>query len=100
MLVNEGIWVTAVLEINDKVDVKLELDEIEHFCQQMESEAGCIMATASQDKDNPRRVVLWEVYQDEKAINAHFEMPHTQAFINRKTTTLIHAHNSLPLGAK
>ena len=88
---DSSIFVTAELKIKDGIDCEQAIKEIEQFCLDMQSEDGCLQATASYDSEEPQRVILWERYQDKAAIEAHFVMPHTQAFIERGLTDLVQA---------
>lgn len=92
------IFVTAELRINSDVDLAVARKAIEQFCSDMESESGCQQATATFDVNDPRRVILWERYDDQSAIKAHFAMPHTQAFIDLGMTELVSATNSSKVG--
>ena len=99
MLPQQGIRVTAVIEINADQDLDSVLKYIDLFCEQMESEQGCLFAQASQNLENPRQVILWEVYRDQQAIETHFTMPHTQAFITSGQTTFISGYQSQFVGS-
>ena len=39
-------------------------------------EPGCLRFDVLQDNDNPNRIHLYEVYQDEAALDAHRQAPH------------------------
>jgi quinol monooxygenase YgiN len=43
-------------------------------------EPGCRQFTVTVDREQPDRVVLFEVYDDEAAFEAHLETPHLKAF--------------------
>jgi quinol monooxygenase YgiN len=43
-------------------------------------EPGCRQFTVTVDREQPDRVVLFEVYDDEAAFDAHLETVHLQAF--------------------
>ena len=43
-------------------------------------EPGCRQFTVSVDREAPDRVVLFEVYDDDAAFDAHLETPHLKAF--------------------
>ncbi|MGY0216091.1 putative quinol monooxygenase [Endozoicomonadaceae bacterium StTr2] len=98
MLPNEGIRVTAALKIKPEVALDEGLAAVQKFCQDMNSEPGCLFAYASQDLADERQVHLWEAYRDQAAIDAHFNMPHTRAFIKQGYTELVHASQSKALG--
>jgi quinol monooxygenase YgiN len=46
----------------------------------MADEPGCRQFTVAVDREQPDRVVLFEVYDDEAAFDAHLETPHLEAF--------------------
>ena len=98
MLSKDGVRVTAIIEINQDQDIDKVLNNIHEFCLQMESEQGCLFAQASQNLEQPRQVILWEIYRDQQAIEAHFNMPHTQAFIHSNQTTFISGYQSQAVG--
>jgi quinol monooxygenase YgiN len=43
-------------------------------------EPGCRQFTVTVDREAPDRVVLFEVYDDDAAFDAHLETPHLKAF--------------------
>lgn len=88
------IYVTAELKIRPEQELTNAYQAIEQFCRDMESEEGCLQATATFDVNEPRRVLLWERYVDQAAIEAHFVMPHTQAFIANNIAELVQAFNT------
>ncbi|MFA0627028.1 putative quinol monooxygenase [Vibrio sp. 10N.222.49.A3] len=88
---NETIFVTAEIKIKTNIDREAAIEAIEQFCRDMQSEPGCLQAIASYDQNQSDRVVLLEQYVNREAINQHFVMPHTQAFIERDITELVQA---------
>jgi (4S)-4-hydroxy-5-phosphonooxypentane-2,3-dione isomerase len=42
----------------------------------LEWEPGCLRFDVCADRDNPNRVLLYEVYEDEAAFDAHGQTPH------------------------
>jgi quinol monooxygenase YgiN len=46
-----------------------------------ESEPGCSLYQVSRSQDNPDLLLLYEVYADEAAIQAHRETPHFKEII-------------------
>lgn len=89
--------ITAELRINDTITLEAGLSAVQDFCDAMNSEVGCHMALAHQSSEDPRTITLWEIYQDQTAFEAHFSMPHTQAFIKSGVTELIKAKQSQPV---
>ncbi|WP_104026099.1 putative quinol monooxygenase [Vibrio jasicida] len=88
---SETIFVTAELKMNADKPRQQVVEAIEQFCLDMQSEAGCLQANATYDFKDPQRVILWERYESRTAIEAHFAMPHTQAFIAAEMAELVQA---------
>ncbi|KXF82468.1 putative quinol monooxygenase [Enterovibrio coralii] len=92
---NQTIFVTAELAMHPDHPRDDVIDAVEQFCRDMESEAGCLQARATYDDNAPHRVILWERYASRAAIDAHFAMPHTQAFIASGVTALVQAFETM-----
>ncbi|WP_038889442.1 putative quinol monooxygenase [Vibrio campbellii] len=88
---SETIFVTAELKMNADKPRQQVVEAIEQFCLDMQSEVGCLQANATYDSKEPQRVILWERYENRAAIEAHFAMPHTQAFIAAEMAELVQA---------
>ncbi|MGR5238619.1 putative quinol monooxygenase [Vibrio alfacsensis] len=86
---SQTIFVTAELKMNAEKPREQVIQAIEQFCLDMQGEAGCLQAIATYDEKAPQRVVLWERYENRAAIEAHFAMPHTQAFIAAAMAELV-----------
>ena len=85
------IFVTAELRIKPNIERAVAIEAIEQFCLDMQGEVGCLQAIATYDEKQSDRVILLEQYVDREAINQHFGMPHTQAFIERDIAELVQA---------
>jgi len=63
-------------------------DQLEQFLelartdasQSVAKEPGCRQFDVTLDREQPNRVVLYEVYEDAAAFDAHLETPHLAAF--------------------
>ena len=62
-----------------KLEQFLELAETDSR-HSVADEPGCRQFTVTVDRERPDRVVLFEVYDDDAAFDAHLETPHLQAF--------------------
>jgi quinol monooxygenase YgiN len=63
----------------DKLERFLELAQTD-ASQSVANEPGCRQFDVTLDREQPNRVVLYEVYDDEAAFDAHVETPHLAAF--------------------
>ena len=52
------------------------------------SEPGCINYDLHQDRENPRRLVLYENWRSKKDLDEHLAMPYLQAFIAKQDELL------------
>lgn len=54
---------------------------IENATKSVQDEPGCLQFDVVQANDNPNRLMLFEVYRDEAAFQAHGKMQHVQDFL-------------------
>ena len=72
--------IIAEFEIRpDKLEQFLELAKTD-ASQSVAKEPGCRQFDVTLDREQPNRVVLYEVYDDEAAFDAHLQTPHLEAF--------------------
>jgi len=53
---------------------------LEHV-RRSRQEAGCVSHAVHQDVEHPNRLFFFEEWADRAAINAHFAVPESQAFV-------------------
>ena len=63
----------------DKLEPFLELARTD-ASQSVAREPGCHQFDVTLDRERPNRVVLYEVYENEAAFDAHVQTPHLAAF--------------------
>jgi quinol monooxygenase YgiN len=72
--------IVAEFEVKpDRLEQFLELARAD-ASQSVANEPGCRQFDVTLDREQPNRVVLYEVYQDEAAFDAHLQTPHLAAF--------------------
>jgi quinol monooxygenase YgiN len=72
--------VIAEFEVKpDRLERFLELARTD-ASQSVANEPGCHQFDVTLDREQPNRVVLYEVYADAAAFDAHVETPHLKAF--------------------
>lgn len=76
-----GVFVIiAEFEVKpDKLEQFLELAKTDAR-QSVAAEPGCHQFDVTLDREQPNRVVLYEVYENEPAFDAHLQTPHLEAF--------------------
>lgn len=90
-MLTQDHFITAELRVKANTDLPKAINAIHTFCEAMESETGCSMAVAFQDKHDPYRFIFWERYDNEAAFELHFSAKHTQTFIELGLTDLVQA---------
>ena len=77
---NGPLVIIAEFEVEaDKLEQFLELARTD-ASQSVANEPGCRQFDVTLDREQPNRVVLYEVYEDAAAFDAHLETPHLAAF--------------------
>lgn len=54
---------------------------VENATRSVQDEPGCLQFDVVQANDNPNRLILFEVYKDEAAFQAHTKMAHVADFL-------------------
>jgi quinol monooxygenase YgiN len=63
----------------DRLEAFLDLARTDAM-KSVANEPGCRQFDVTLDREQPNRVVLYEVYDDEAAFDAHLATPHLKAF--------------------
>ncbi len=80
------LWISAGIEVQSGKNIQQVKDAIAKLVETTLTEPGCFQFDALQDKETPEHFTLWECWQDEAALKAHFEAPHTKAYIANNFT--------------
>ncbi|WP_025682279.1 putative quinol monooxygenase [Paenibacillus maysiensis] len=78
------LYVTACLNIISTENVDYIMKEFKDLENETLKEKGCIyfhVHLLDQEK-----IMLWEIWEDENALNNHHQMPHTVSCANKKLT--------------
>ena len=57
---------------------------LREFAALARAESGCSQYVVHQDPSEPRRILLYEQYLDQRALEAHRETPHFKAVIENR----------------
>ena len=83
-----GFFVTALLKVNDGVDVDYAKKEIAALCEETRKEEGCYRFDVLFDQKDPTRFFLWEEFENKAALDLHFELPHTKEYLSKNITQI------------
>ncbi len=64
--------------------------------EQSMTEPGCRLFTANRDAQNEHAFVMFEIYDNEAAIQAHRETPHYQRFLNEIVPDMLVMQGDVP----
>ncbi|MHA7772126.1 putative quinol monooxygenase [Roseibium sp. M-1] len=79
-------FISAGIELQDGADLKQAEEGLRELILLTRQEPGCHMFDIRQNLEEPGRFTLWERWTDKAALAAHFEMPHTKAYLARNLT--------------
>ena len=68
--------IVATLRIKPEFRERFMVAMIDDARGSVENERGCFQFSVTQDKTDPNRIVLFEVYRDEAAFDTHKQAPH------------------------
>ncbi|WFE92132.1 putative quinol monooxygenase [Roseibium porphyridii] len=79
-------FVSAGIELQEGADLKEAENGLRLLVEQTQSEPGCILFEIRQNLKQPQKFTLWECWTNRQALQDHFEMPHTKAYLARNLT--------------
>jgi (4S)-4-hydroxy-5-phosphonooxypentane-2,3-dione isomerase len=71
---------TVEFEVNPETIERFHALIAENARQSVANEPGCRQFDVTRAQDQPNRILLYEVYDDAAAFEAHAKMPHVAAF--------------------
>lgn len=84
------LWISAGLTVKAGQSTSLVAEELRILQQATEHEPGCIEFVVHQNIENPERFTLWECWQNEDALTAHFKQEHTQKYVQQELTDVVY----------
>jgi len=93
-----SVWISAGITTKQGISpeqVKQALNELRLATLH---ENGCIMFDILQNNEQPEHFTLWEQWQDQATLEAHFNMPHTLSYFKKELTDLNYIERLTPIG--
>lgn len=81
--------ITAKIEITEGQDLSHVQDALAELERATATEPGCLSFRILQSEKTPGQFVLWEVWTDRAALDAHFTYPHTKRVIDAGITRVL-----------
>lgn len=82
------LYVTACLKIISDKNITDIMEEFKILEKETNKEKDCIYFHVHLLDRINRKLMLWEIWTDENALNEHHKMPHTISCANKKLTTV------------
>jgi quinol monooxygenase YgiN len=79
-------FISAGIELQEGANLQQAEKGLQELVLLTRQEPGCRMFEIRQDLQDPTRFTLWECWTDKAALAAHFDMPHTRAYLARNLT--------------
>jgi len=92
-------FISAGIELQDGADLQAAEEGLRNLAHVTRSEPDCQFFEIRQNREDPRKFTLWESWTDKKALEAHFEMPHTKAYLARNLTKVNYIEELAEIGA-
>jgi len=92
-------FISASIELQEGADLQQAEHGLRELVLHTRQEPGCRMFEIRQNLQDPNRFTLWECWTDKAALAAHFEMPHTKAYLARNLTQVRHIEELGEIGA-
>lgn len=79
-------FISAGIRLQDGADLTEAETGLRRLAVETREESGCHFFEIRQNLQEPEKFTLWECWTDRAALTAHFEMPHTKAYLARNLT--------------
>ena len=86
MRIMNKLWISAGLTATKDKSSQQIKEAITLLQSQTIQEVGCIRFEVLQHKDEPNKFTLWEEWENEAALQIHYDAPHTQAYFAQDLT--------------
>ena len=82
----DNLWISAGIALQEGANLATAETELEKLMRETQSEPGCIAFEVRQNLEQPGNFTLWECWAGEEAFKAHFDAPHTVAYLSLNLT--------------
>lgn len=79
-------FISAGIELQEGADLRKAEAGLKHLVEATRQEPGCKFFEIRQNLQDRSKFTLWECWTDRAALAAHFEMPHTRAYLDQNLT--------------
>ncbi len=79
----------AVIQVNDHNQIDLIRSELAQLINFTQQETDCIDFQIMESVEETGTFYLWEAWQNKQALEKHFDMPYTKAYLSKNYTKVI-----------
>jgi quinol monooxygenase YgiN len=91
-------FISAGIELQQGADRTRAETELRRLVAETRHEPGCNFFEIRQNLQDPDKFTLWESWTDKDALAAHFEMPHTKAYLSQNLTQVSYIEELSEIG--
>jgi len=92
-------FISAGIELQEGADLNKAEAGLRHLAEVTRTEPGCHFFEIRQNLQDRGKFTLWESWTDRAALTAHFEMPHTKAYLAQNLTQVSYIEELGEIGA-
>jgi len=92
-------FISAGIKLQDGADLGKAEAGLKRLVEETRTEPGCHFFEIRQNLQDRTRFTLWECWTDAAALAAHFEMPHTKAYLAKNLTEVSYIEELGDIGA-
>ncbi|GAB6261110.1 putative quinol monooxygenase [Photobacterium sp. 53610] len=89
MVFSQGYYITAELKVKDRANIQTAFESLQRLCAQTLQEPGCSIFQLHRCLQDDSRFLLWERFDSEADYHAHFQQPHTLAYLKLDLTEVV-----------
>ena len=93
-------FISAGIELQKGANLGAAETGLKQLVEETRNEPGCHFFEIRQNLQDCTKFTLWECWTDKAALAAHFEMPHTKAFLSRNLTQVRYIEELGEIGAE
>ena len=84
------LWISAGIELVPGKDLEETRSALRDLVSRTRGEEGCLQFDIHESNETPGRFTLWEHWTEPRALDAHFEAPHTRDYLARDLTRVVY----------
>ncbi|WP_459499237.1 putative quinol monooxygenase [Bacillus sp. C1] len=81
-------YITACLKIISDKELNEIMEEFKKLEEETNKEEGCIKFHAFPLEPSERKIMLWEIWENEEAVHFHFTKSHTKHLLEKELTEI------------